>query len=217
MVILAVMATSHGASALPVDLRTFSASPAANIAISADGLTATFSEDIVSSPISLSGNIPFPESAIVVSFQYELSVAAWNEDYFDFFIGDITTPAFSVGGAAGDSLLVFSGVQNVDLRPFGAGALALIFDFGFGFGDLGLDSQLTISNVHTPPIPEPSALLVMSIGLAIVVVAIRRRSLPGRSGGVHPLGEVSNDGGTRQIRASRLLRQPPAPADRGSL
>ena len=167
---MALAVANSSAHALPVDLVTFSADPAGNVVISADGLSATFSEDAIYSPISLSGSVSAPDAIIGLSFHYELVVAPWNEDYFDFFVGDISAPEFSVGGAAGDTALVFSGTHSVDLSSSGATSQPVIFDFGFGFGDGGLDSQLIISNVETAVIPEPRPIALLAMALVLMAL-----------------------------------------------
>jgi hypothetical protein len=174
---MALAAASGEARALPVDLLTFSADPAANVGISADGLSATLTEHATTSPVSLSNPaLALPPDALQLEFSYELTVAAQGEDYFDFYIDDLSAPQFWVGGPAGDVALVFRGTHSVDLAALAGTPVPVIFDFSSGFEDLNLDSELTISGVEIVPIPEPGSLLMIGPGLVILACGRRLRS-----------------------------------------
>ena len=206
-VLLGVSRSSH---ALSVDLATFSADPAANVVISIDGLSATFSEDAIFSPISLSGTVSAPDSIIGLSFHYELTVAPGNEDYFDFFVEDISSPEFSAGGLAGDTELVFSGTHSVDLSTSGATSQPVIFDFIFGFADGGLDSQLVISNVEAAVIPEPRPVALLA--MALLLMALWRRTLREPLSAIRLHGGTSDEEASQPILAGRLLARPRTPS-----
>src|SRR3990170_7560148 len=83
--------------AFPLDLNTFTPNPSGAISIASDGSSATFYEDPVTAPVSLETALFIPLDALSISFDYSLMVAQDNEDYFDFYLFDTTTPVFSTG------------------------------------------------------------------------------------------------------------------------
>ena len=56
--------------------------------------------------------------------------------------------------------------------PLAGSSVPVVFDLAYGFGDLGLDSELTISDVEILLVPEPGSLLL--IGSGLLVLARRR-------------------------------------------
>ena len=159
------------ASAVPVDLTTFTPSPEEVVLIALDGSSATLGEDENNAPVSLV-NLAFqiPSNALSFSFDYALVVASANEDYFDFYFADQSNPIFSVGGVE-DS---YSGSYNLNVTPFRGDQIPIIFGLSYGWDDIGYDSTLTISNVEINPVPEPATLFLMSAGLA-GLMGLRRK------------------------------------------
>ena len=169
--------------AISIDLNTFDPNPPDNIVIAGDGSSAVFSEDDTISPISLENlNFFIPANADLLTFDYFLTVPVDNEDFFDFFIEDISTPEFSVGGYTDPSIssspIEYVGNHSVDLFSFRGTTVPVIFDLQFGFYDSGLDSVLTISNVQLTQvnsIPEPGTAFLLAFGLSGFFIVYRRR------------------------------------------
>ena len=157
-----IMLNAHNLLAITIDLNTFNASPPSAINVSPNGILATFFEDQSVSPVTLEKiDLFIPLDAAALSFDYKLTVASDNEDYFDFFIGDLSSPAFETGGFEG----VYSEAYSHNLQGFIGDSVPIIFDFIYGWNDFGLESTLTIRNVAINPIPEPSSLTLILTAL----------------------------------------------------
>jgi hypothetical protein len=164
--VLAAYVAPSAASMLPLNFNDFTAIPVDRVAISSDGSTAVFSEDPIFSPITLEHlNFAVPDNAVTLSFDYELAIPAGNEDYFDFYLNDLTTPIFSQGGLG---LLALTGSPVFDLTPYSGGKTSLVFHLIAGFGDQELTSQLTLRNprLSLVSIDETSTFLLLTLGLA---------------------------------------------------
>lgn len=172
--------TSTQASAILIDLNTLTANVSGAVAISGDGLSATFYEDPIYSPVALwTPGLPTPADSEVLSFDYELVVATNNSDYFDFYLGDLTSPIFSVGGTAGAiEPLFFSGTYTMDVSSYADSTLPLAFSLIYDWGDAGLDSTLTISNLEIVErsVPEPATLVLLALGLFCITLLASRRA-----------------------------------------
>ena len=84
------------ASAVLIDLNELDAYPDSNVSISTDGMSATFTENAYYSPVSLEhSGYAMPADSLSLRFDYSLSVGPEDEDYFDFYLGDLVTPQFS--------------------------------------------------------------------------------------------------------------------------
>jgi len=171
----------NNAAAQIIDLNTFEAFPASNVDISIDGSSATFYEDIFYSPVSLE-NLSFqmPTDAKTLKFDYELTVALDNEDYFDFYLGDTSAPLFSVGGFADsiiyDAPLVWNDTFEFDISAYSGSSTAMVFGFIYGWEDWGTDSILTISNLEIVErilVPEPSTFILLVLGI-MGIMSMRR-------------------------------------------
>ena len=167
---------SSQATAVIIDLNTFTADPSGNVSVTADGLSATFTEDLFISPISLShSGYSIPSDSTFLTFDYSLSVAAYNEDYFDFYLSDLTTPLYSVGGFTD----LYSDTLSFDVSAFAGSLLPMNFSFSYGWDDWGLDSSLTISNLEITQasisVSEPGSLLLLLSGILGIVFRFRRK------------------------------------------
>lgn len=151
--------------AIPVDLSTFDL---IDSTVTVSGSSATIEEDPWLAPVTLLDyDLPIPADAMSLTFDYELVVAPYNEDYFDFYFGDLSAFSDSFGGYNNNATenLIYTGMIGKDLTGFAGSTLPLAFALNWGWNDSGYDSVLTISNVEINPIPEPATLLLLGTGL----------------------------------------------------
>ena len=168
-------------SAVMIDLTSFSSNAPGSVAISNDGLSATFYEDAtITSPVALwNTGLAIGSESQALSFDYELTVASNNADYFDFYLGNLTSPLFSIGGNAdATGPLLFVGSYSTDVSSYANSTLPLVFSFIYDWPDMGLDSTLMISNLELIEIAvhEPATLFLIMLGLFAIAVFIPRRS-----------------------------------------
>ena len=128
--------------------------------------SATIREDPIVSPVVLLDyDLIIPVNAATLSFDYRLTVGENNEDYFDFYLGDLSTPYFWEGGVEG----IYSGTITESVSPYSSGNVPIAFSLIYGFSDsfFELTSTLEISNVQftQSPIPEPSSFFLVVTGL----------------------------------------------------
>ena len=179
-VFLLMIGTVASSSASPLNLSDWDAwGP---VSISADGLSATLSEDSFG-PTSLENPaLTIPDDATILTFDYRLTVAAGNEDYFDFYFDNTNTPIFSTGGSNEDGRdALLSGSYSLSLDGLQGGQTAIIFALQWGWDDYGYDSTLVISNVDIATqsvnaIPEPATVILFAIGLVGWAAVRRQRS-----------------------------------------
>lgn len=162
-----------------VDLNTFTANPSASVAISAGGDSASFVEDAVVSPVSLESlSFALPANAVRLSFGYSLTVPLGNEDYFDFYLGDLSAAEFSSGGLADAVDLSFSGTHTVDVMGAAGSTVPIVFSLVFGLSDTALNSTLVIREVALElrdiTIPEPGTLGLLGLGFLAFAGASHR-------------------------------------------
>lgn len=159
--------------AIPIDLTTFTANPASDVVINPDGSSATLFEDWAVAPVSFSNSsFSIPSDALSLSFDYALVVAAFNDDYFDFYINDVIAPDFWDGGPEG----TYSGTYTYGLAALRGHTIPIIFNLMYGWGDGGYESYLTVSNVNLNPVPEPSTIFLLSIGI-LGAIGLRKKYL----------------------------------------
>ncbi len=179
IVFLLFYANPKESGAVPVDLSGWTATD--TVTISEDGYSAIFIEDQLFGPVSLSTTLDIPADAVSFSFDYELVVAAgYNEDYFDFYLDDLSSYLFTDGGYSSGTEIIFSGTYTVELSTYIGENVDIKFAMNWGWNDWGLDSILTISNVDiaggsTSPVPEPGTVILLSTGLA-GLAGLRKRN-----------------------------------------
>lgn len=178
--------------AIPVDLSAFDLIDDDDIVyFGPDNSSAIIYEDIIGNapydtstglgPVTLlDRDLPIPSDALSLTFDYELTVAPGNEDHFDFYFDDLSSPSDWFGGhnnsPAAD--LIFAGTITKDLTGFAGGDLGIAFALNYGNSDLGLESFLTISNVEINPVPEPATLLLLGSGI-LAMIGYKKRRISG--------------------------------------
>ncbi len=171
--------------ALMINLNTFTADP--TVTVSSDGLSATLIEDAVLSPVSLihMGGLSVPLNSQYLVFDYTLTVAASNEDYFQFYLDDLSLPSFAVGAAASSNASqIFSGTYSEDITSFSGSLLPVVFDLMYGWNDFDsnkiplTDSILVISNLELTEIsvPEPNTWLLFMLGFIGLIFVVNMKN-----------------------------------------
>ena len=146
IVLLLFCANPNESQAIPVDLSSWS-TPKGNVTFSADGFTAYFKEDPDYTPITLETTLDIPAGAdnVNFSFDWELIVATDNQDYFDFYLGDIIlpfdsfdayVPIFYDGGYFSNTMpTTISGNYSVDLSSYIGTEVDIVFSLMAGWDD----------------------------------------------------------------------------------
>jgi hypothetical protein len=198
---LLVLFSSPQVHAIPVDLSSFDIIDDTVDIFGPDNSSAKIAEDPfdpLRAPVGLwEPLLDIPADAFSLSFDYKLVVAPNNEDYFDFYFGDLSSPSDWFGGynnsAAAD--LIFAGTITEDLTGFAGGTLPIAFALSSGWDDgysyevvdewgyptyVGDEyaSNLTITNVEINPVPEPATLLLLGSGL-LGIIGFRKRKVSG--------------------------------------
>jgi hypothetical protein len=121
-----------------------------------------------------------PADALSLTFDYELVIAPYNEDYFDFYFDVLSFPSDGFGGYNTNAAvnLIFAGTITRDLTTYAGSTLPIAFALNWGFDDYGYESVLTISNVEINPVPIPATLLLLGSGL-LGIISIRKRKVSG--------------------------------------
>ena len=191
LVFIAVFSATN-VFAIPVDLSSFDIIDDTVTIFGPDNSSASIAEDPFWAPVGLwESDFPIPADAMSLTLDYELVVASYNEDYFDFYFSDLSGPSDSFGGYNNTTEnLIYAGMITKDLTGFAGSTLPLAFALNWGWADGYKDfdwdtwtgewkgnqlaSVLTISNVKINPIPEPATLLLVSVGL-IGMARIRKK------------------------------------------
>lgn len=172
--------------AIPVDLTKFEFDQ--SVTVGPGNSSATITEDPLNAPVGLFNNdLVIPADALSLSFNYKLEIARFNEDYFDFYFGDLSDPSdYRFGGYNNtDEKIIYEGMISEDLTSFAGGTVPIAFVLNFGWDD-GVDndgnfvdylgSTLTISNVAINPVPEPATLLLLGSGLLGIIGFRKKKS-----------------------------------------
>lgn len=186
-VVLAVLLFFSGfnsAHAALIDLHDFYSDPTVTVSPAwSPGLTATFTEDPLLTPVLLSNDPGLSDDEVIfaeiggvgqiLSFNFDFVEPAGNHDEFGAFVIDAST-----GLSAGAPFEFFvdytdSGAVSFDLSSLSGEILGLQFQLSAFDFDLG--STLTISNVELNPVPVPGAVLLAGLGLVTSAFGILRK------------------------------------------
>lgn len=162
-----------GASTL--DFNLFTPNPPHAIFIDPDGLYAIIEEDPGDggmNPVTLEyETLAIPPTAVSLDFDYDLYVARHGNDYFDFYIGGVSEPAFEAGGIGE---FTAGGHFSYDLSDMAGSTVPVVFHLMSGWGDGDFTSQVTISNVKVSVIPLPGTIWLLG-GALIGIMGYRKR------------------------------------------
>jgi len=145
--VVAALTVSQGAAwalTIPIDLNDFTADPASAVTIAPDGSSADFVEDPVTSTDLSNTALTIPGDAMLFLFEYTLTVQPDEQNYLDFYLAEMASPAYTDGGGEG----TYSGTVSMDLVPHRGTDIPVLFSLGCGFGDLYFDSTMTIRDVR---------------------------------------------------------------------
>lgn len=161
----------------------FTSTPGSAVFITSGGLTATLSEDVNLTEVSLEKTWDVVPDFTGLSLDFTLLVPENNEDYFQVYVD--ANPVYSFGGvtnANSDPFLYNGSILLTSLGLASGQTLRLAFACGL-YAD-GLDSILTLkltdSSNTTSPVPEPGSALLMASGLLGLYRATRSRKATGR-------------------------------------
>jgi len=166
------MAPSMGRAAL-IDLHDFFIFSGDPITVSVDGFSATLGQLASGNPVELI-NDPVLGDPIVIasaantllSFDYEFTEAAGEDDVFSVFVVDTNT-----GVSPGSDYQFITQDTSEEHVVFDLSLLMITPDLGFGLvfrltpgiNDSGLASSVTVSNVRTDLIPEPGTGILLGL------------------------------------------------------
>jgi len=173
------------AAVVPIDLNDFFADP--TVTVELDGSFALLAEDPGFSPVILSNdpglgdpNIIFPGLGVSLSFDYDFSEAAGEDDEFGAFLIDAAT-GFSISGFELFFQNSGAGTIEFDLSSLVGLTLGLEFQLISLPNDSGFDSVARVSNVQletqVSSVPLPSSLLLFFMGIMSLVMAKKNRTL----------------------------------------
>jgi hypothetical protein len=158
--------------------------PSDPVIISADGSSATISEDsalfsviLVNDPFFGDPNVILPGASVSLKFDFNFDEPVANSDEFGAFLFDAET-GFTPDPASSFEFFTESpgsGTISFDLSSLTALTLGLQFQLSSLPGDAGFDSSVIISNVRLVTIPIPSAILLFGSAL-ISLAGLRLKS-----------------------------------------
>jgi len=179
--LMSFMVSPAGAAIIPVNLNDFFADP--SVTVTADGTSASITETpalfstlLVNDPGLGDPDIIIPGAGTILSFSYDFTEAAGENNEFGVFIVDGET-----GGSAGSAFEFFTqdsgfGTISFDLTSLAGQTLGLQFELTALFGDAEFDSAVTVSNVvlremDVKPVPEPSVVLLFVVGFISLLLS----------------------------------------------
>jgi len=180
---LLLFASATFAATIPIDLNNFFADPSDAVVIAEDGSSAQLNENenfltyLANNPLLGEDGLVVPENVLSLEFCLELALDGDGEDLFfvDLFDGDSEETI----GSFYEFTENFKEKLSWDLSSFTPGSLlGLNIEMEFDWYD-GFASTATISNpvfvtAGTAPVPEPGTFLLLSVGLAGLVVYRRK-------------------------------------------
>ncbi len=168
LILLSAFFSAADLHAVPIDFSAFEIIDPAITVFGPDNSSVLIEENSVTAPfLLLTRNLYIPDDAVSLVFDYSFHVEAGNEDYFDFHFDELSAPAESAGGYEG----IYAGTMTRDITEFAGDTLSLAFVMNFGWDDFGFDSflEITDAEIVTDAVPEPSAFLLLSVGLLVLV------------------------------------------------
>jgi hypothetical protein len=177
LVVLSLLMVSAG-YATPLDLSTFTAETGA-VAGAGGQITFTESDSPLVAFYCYDSAFVVGPTATALTFDYSFKIGAGNDDYLVAFINAFPYE-FEIGGYNPSSTAsrLLSGSGTIDLTPYSTIFLA----FGFEANDQRMDSIGTFSNlqINHSPVPEPTTLLLLGIGL-IGLAGAGRKTISNKS------------------------------------
>jgi hypothetical protein len=190
---LLLLATSSFANVIPIDLNDFFADPSDAVVIAEDGSYAKLNENenfltyLANDPLLGDDGLVVPENVLSLEFCLNFSLAEGNEDLFYaiLFDGETGDPIpsdssfYSLDYGSIDVTDTFYGVLSWDLSELDPGITLLGLEFVLETYDDLFASTASISNpvfvtAGSAPVPEPGTFLLLSAGLAGLVVYRRK-------------------------------------------
>jgi hypothetical protein len=182
LLLYALIATPAYATIVPIDLNDFSADP--TVSVVPDGTSATLEEDpfliavlLYNDPGLGDPEVIIPGVGTKLSFDFDFTEGMGEDDEFVAFVLNAAT-GLPITGFEFSTATSSSGSVLFDLTSLDGLTLGLEFQLISGFSDTNFNSTVVVSNVQLetpmPAVPEPSTLVLLSLGLAGLSFTRRR-------------------------------------------